>query len=71
MAGAPRLDHPVLCPTRFLLAPTDVRTYADLCDDPVARLATDDVLDLRSHVLVRSRDEIVSGFGSDSLVLRD
>src|SRR6186997_3147775 len=71
MAGAPCPAPSLLRSTRLLFAPADFRAHADLCDDPVAWLATDDVLDLRIHVLVRCRNEIVSGFGPDSLVLRD
>ncbi len=60
-----------LRPTRLLFAPTDLGTHADLCDDPVAWFAPDDILDLRSHVLagghykkwVGSARELASGWG--------
>ena len=53
-----------LRPTRLLFAPTDLGTHADLCDDPVAWLAPDDILDLRSHVLVGGHYKKVGGFSS-------
>ena len=59
----PPLDF-ALRPTRLLFAPTDLGTHADLCDDPVAWLAPDDILDLRSHMLVGGHYKKVSGFSS-------
>ena len=58
-----------LHPARLLFVPTDFCTDTDLCDDPIARLASDDIFDLWSNVLVAGRYEKVRRFDSDRFVL--